>query len=345
MAGKNGKTRPFTAVNYSAARLAREKQRREYEQQKKEKLIFALFVVIILVMILFAILIFKKVLGNDDPMDTDTDTETNLTDTNGPADTDTVPLSEGYEDKVYEKDALYAGHLLLIDSSHPYREETLDLKDIYNSRQKHDKPNSRNGYVYSIYPADMTVLLEAETLSALNALADNFYAATGNYDLFVRTTAAYVEGASDEHATGRAVDLSGWAGDDVYYSLDDDAYASDFDWIRENYYKYGFIRRTCESACRLDHAYHFLYVGVPHAYYMHQNGLSLEEYVELLRTEHVFNGGTSNLTFTTDEGERYEVYYVSAEGDMVTVPLYINNDSYSVSGDNASGFVVTVKLK
>ena len=37
---QNGKTKPFSTVNYKNAHLAKEKQRRQYEQQKKEKIIF-----------------------------------------------------------------------------------------------------------------------------------------------------------------------------------------------------------------------------------------------------------------------------------------------------------------
>lgn len=349
MAERNGKTRPFTAVNYSAAKLAREKQRREYEQQKKEKLIFALFVVIILVMILFAILIFRKVLGNDEPVLMDNDTEIG---TQAPEETqgDTEKTVSGaYNEVMIEKSDLYAGHLLLIDDSHPYRANAaLDLTDIYSSRQKHDNPASSKGYVYSVYPADMTVLMEREALTALNALTDAFYTATGNYDLFVRPNAAYVENALDEHATGRAVNLSGWLGGDVYYSLEDPTYSANFTWIQENCYKYGFIRRYPEHKAAItgvaNEPYHFLYVGTAHAYYMYEHDLCLEEYLELLRTKHTFkNGGEDNLVFTTDNGERYEVYFVSADGDMINLPVPTSFEACSYSGDNANGFVVTVK--
>lgn len=348
MAEKNGKTRPFNAVNYSAARLAREKQRREYEQQKKEKLIFALFVVIILVMILFAILIFRNVLGGEDPITNDTDV--NDTDSVTPPDTDTVTVSESYEDKKIPKSDLYAGHLLLIDSSHAYRStEAVTLENIYGSRTKFEKASAKNGYVYSYYTAGTEEELDVATLAALNAMADDFYKLTGNNDLYIHTNSAYVKNASDEHATGRAFDLSVYTIDYVHYELDDSKISSDFDWIKENYYKYGFIRRYPENKAELtgvsDDPYHFLYVGTAHAYYMYTNGLCLEEYLELLRTEHAFNGGENNLAITTEDGVRYEVYYVPAEGDMVTVPVYINNDSYSISGDNASGFVVTIRLK
>lgn len=345
MAGKNGKTRPFTAVNYSAAKLAREKQRREYEQQKKEKLIFALFVVIILVMILFAILIFKRVLGNEDPsLVNDTDPNAETTDTDAP-DTEPPVIAGAYENVTVPKSDLHAGNLLLIDSSHPYQKGALTVTDIYDSRTQHEDSSHPRGYVYAFYPADKNVMMEAEALTALNALADAFYEATGktNNDLFVRPSAAYVEGSSDEHATGRAVDLSGWSDDDVYYDLDDAKYAADFAWLRENYYKYGFLRHACDGACGSDSAYHFLFVGTAHAYYMYKNDLCLEDYVELLRTQHAFkDGGKDNLTVTTDDGARYEIYYVAAVGDIVSVPVPSACESYSISGDNVNGFIVTV---
>ena len=348
MAEKNGKTRPFNAVNYSAARLAREKQRREYEQQKKEKLIFTLFVGIILVMILLAILIFKNVLGGEAPITSDTETES--IETKAPDTENVAPVSTSYEDKMIPKSDLYAGQLLLINSSNAYRAtENVTLQNIYGSRTRFEKASATNGYVYSYYTAGTEEQLEADTLAALNAMADDFYKLTGNNDLYIHTNCAYVKDAMDEHATGRAFNLSVFTIDSVRYELSDSKISSDFDWIKENYYKYGFIRRypegkTAETGVS-DEPYHFLYVGIPHAYYMYENDLCLEEYLELLRNAHTYNGGESNLSITDENGVRYAVYYVAAEGDVITVPVYINNETYSISGNNADGFVVTVTLK
>lgn len=348
MAGKNDKTRPFNAVNRRTARIAREKQKREYEQQKKEKFIFVLFVVIILVMILFAILVFKKILGGESPVESESDTRETV-ETNDPdgsedtGDTDTASIPSSYTDIKVPKSDLHAGNLLLIDASHPYQKGTVSVTDIHSSRTEHADASHPRGYVYSYYPADTNVMLETETLAALNALADAFYTATSNNDLFVRPAAAYVESASDEHATGRAVDFSGWSDDDVYYNLDDAKYTAGFEWLRANYYKYGFIRRSDGDGCNSDSAYHFLYVGKAHAYYMYENDLSLEEYVELLRTRHTFtNDGENNLTITTDLGERYEIYYVAAVGDIINLPVPTACEACTYSGDNVSGFIVTV---
>ncbi len=345
MAGKNGKTRPFTSVNYSqySSRYARQRQQREYEQQKKEKLIFALFVVIILVMILFAVLIFNKVMGNV-PEDTETESGTETSAPIEGKEDQAAHAVTGYRSEVRAKSDIYQGNLILIDSSHPLRASAPTLEDIYDSRTKFEKANSTNGYIYSFYPADHDVLLESETLTALNSMANDFYRATGNYDLFIHANAAYRENASDDHATGRAFDLSVWTGGDDYYSIDDPKVSGNFEWLRENYYKYGFIR--CGSACDGNKPYHFLYVGLPHAQYMHDNDLSLEEYWSRLRTHHAFGAdGENSLTVNAADGNRYQIYYVAANGDMVNIPVPESCQAFTVSGDNASGFAVTVKCQ
>ena len=347
MAGKpskNGKTRAFTSVNYSAARMAREKQKREIEQQKKEKIIFVLFVVIILVMILFAILIFKSILsGGGEAATTDRETTIETSAESGGTDTESLPAGSFENVKVVNND-IHKGNLLLIDSSHSYKKtETLDLQNIYHGRNKFDKASAANGYVYSYYTAGSEGDLEANTLAALNAMADEFYRVKGNNDLYVHTpSCAYVRDASDDHATGRAFDLSVYTIEKVRYELNSTAISPDFDWIKQNYYKYGFVHYT-DSGC--DAVYHLLYVGVPHAYYMYKNDLSLEAYLEQLRTKHSYTAGGKNaLVFTADDGLEYQVYYVASIGDETMVPVPTDRP-YTISGDNVSGFVVTVMPK
>lgn len=66
-------------------------------------------------------------------------------------------------------------------------------------------------------------------------------------------------------------------------SLDFDG-TGDYKWFAENGYKYGYVVRFPEDKTQqtgLDYRpWHFRYVGIPHAYYMTQNNLCLEEYVE-----------------------------------------------------------------
>ena len=87
--------------------------------------------------------------------------------------------------------------------------------------------------------------------------------------------------------------------------------------------------------------YCFRYVGVPHAYYIHENNYCLEEYVELIKNTYTPD---KTLKITTSDGGLYEVYYVAAGSEELTVLKVPANYSYTVSGDNIGGFIVTVNL-
>lgn len=103
--------------------------------------------------------------------------------------------------------------------------------------------------------------------------------------------------------------------------------------------RYGFILRYQADKQALTGIYeepwHFRYVGIPHAYVMEQNGLCLEEYIDYLRQ---FEAGTQHLAVQY-AGRSYEIYY--APGTDVPVP---EDQSYTLSGNNVDGFIVTVAL-
>jgi D-alanyl-D-alanine carboxypeptidase len=90
-----------------------------------------------------------------------------------------------------------------------------------------------------------------------------------------------------------------------------------------------------------DYAYCFRYVGIPHATYISEKNICLEEYVELLKTNH---SGSEHLKIEGADGKSYEVYYVAAgSGDLTTLSVP-SNYAYTISGDNMGGFIVTVDL-
>lgn len=342
MAGKsnkNGKTRAFTSVNYRTARLAREKQKREIEQQKKEKVIFVLFVVIILVMILFAILIFKNILsgdGEDVPGESETvETSTDPTEKNDITDVTTPSV---YRDETLMKEDIYKlGNLLLIDSSHPYKKPAQDPDYPLAKDSRTPTGSGSSFYLEDMYHTQ----LEPTTHAALDALGVALYKESNNNDLCIASNGGYVKDASDDHATGRAIDVLAMPENGVFLSLDDEKVSAKFDWFRKNYYKYGFVLSS-DSGCEA--TYHLLYVGAPHAYYMYKNELSLKGYLELIKTKHTYGAkDQSPLTFTADDGAQYQVYYVAAVGDYIKVPVPADKD-YTISGNNSDGFVVTVTL-
>lgn len=137
-----------------------------------------------------------------------------------------------------------------------------------------------------------------------------------------------------EHHTGLALDLDtysggvmgGFDGQGEYARLVDDAW------------KYGFVQRYPDHKADITginyEAWHFRYVGIPHAKVMAERGICLEEYIELLKT---YPYDAPHL-LVEHEGVRYEIYY--CEGLTVPVPA---DGEYTLSGNNADGFIVTVE--
>ncbi len=330
----NGKTKPFTSVNYRDTRLAKERQRRQYEQQKKEKIVFALFVVVIIVLILIAILVFKKAISGGGANDTQTDTET----TTAPIEETTPPVDVQELDRFLKemcgKEQIHTGNLLLVDASHPFS-DTAKLAEIYFGRNKFQG-------VYSYYPPDSSTKISTTALAALNQMADEFYELTGNNDLYVDK--AYDASATNDHSTGLAFDLSIYTIKHEHYELNDTAASSDFEWVFNNYYKYGFVMES--PAQSGERHYHFRYVGIPVATYLFRNELTLTEFLTKLTESHAFADGKTNATsVTTDDGAVYEFYYVEATGgDMTSVPVHEDALFFEISGDNQNGFVVTVRM-
>lgn len=145
-----------------------------------------------------------------------------------------------------------------------------------------------------------------------------------------------------EHHTGLVFDLKIFTAEKATVDLR----SAEQDWITENCANYGFILRYDESKTDitkiLGESWHFRYVGVPHAKYMTEHNLCLEEYVDMLRESHTY-GRKEPLNFSYD-GKSYTVYFVPADTQTGTtsLPVPSNSESYTVSGNNVDGFIVTV---
>ncbi|WIK65463.1 M15 family metallopeptidase [Globicatella sanguinis] len=88
-----------------------------------------------------------------------------------------------------------------------------------------------------------------------------------------------------EHTTGLAVDLLGAEfGYELYVSYQ---YEPSAQWLAENAHHYGFILRYLEGKTDITkinfEPWHFRYVGVEHAEFIHKHGLVLEEYIALIQ--------------------------------------------------------------
>lgn len=257
-----------------------------------------------------------------------------------------------YETRLVESKSKFYGDLILINRDHEYfSSHNEDLVHINEMNQE----NNRTCFV----AVDDSYTILKQVYVPMANLVQDFYDKTGNDTLIIygsyRTNDFQRElyenelentGENDsnrvappgcsEHESGLAFDFTESVNNDYDGT-------GDFKWINENCYQYGFIVRYTKDKENItkfkDEPWHFRYVGIPHAYYMHSNSLCLEEYIDLIR-KHPYDG--EHLEFSYDSSD-YEVYFVpsddGAENTSVPVP---NGVRYEISGNNVDGFIVTV---
>lgn len=273
-------------------------------------------------------------------------TESNPTQTTTPVATDTTAPTEQLEHTDGKEITLPAndwnkGNLIVINKEHEY---SFPIDDPVLS-SIHENRNSS----YSV--SDHEVELETETLEHLNEMMADYEAETGfnGMEIFAGYRSSedqesrYENGNSDFHGgysdyhTGRSFNLKIKFGDGTsdYYNAEK---YPEYSWIAENAASYGFVVRYPEGKDDYtgdeSRTYTFRYVGVPHAAYMTENDLCMEEYVENLQQ------------YTADaplevaaEGTNYQIFYVPAESGSTkaTVP----SEAYTISGDNIGGYIIT----
>lgn len=314
----------------------------------RRKLVIAIFVVVALILAAFATLMIGKVIGQID-FPTSPDTPNN----NGSI--TYVPKDAG---------DVKVGNLLFINDRFQYSfsgdfSNMINVKNFQRDSQNASKTEINGSYTYSL-TADR-IVLEENTLEAFNKMildycntislagasqnsASNLVIAWGGYS--EQTKGEYESDISGigkdyyDHALGTTVTLKTYSPSEA---VTDSVLKNRFAWIYENAHKYGFILRfpeECKGHTGFDGSdrVHLRYVGIEHAYYIHHNNICFEEYLEILR-DHSYD---NPLTFTADNGNTYQVYYVAYSGNPTSVPVPKNNHS-TISGDNMNGFIVTVE--
>lgn len=82
-----------------------------------------------------------------------------------------------------------------------------------------------------------------------------------------------------EHQTGLSIDI---AGSNLDYNKFEDS--KEFDWVLNNAYKYGFILRYPKGSEYITgykyEPWHYRYVGLKHAKYIHKKNITLEQYLK-----------------------------------------------------------------
>lgn len=335
-------------------------------RRKRQKMIKTIVLSVIVVAIIVFSTVFLISLRNrserEKAEDTAQTTDTSLiTPDTDPVDTASGVLGEGFITKSFGAEELHRGDLILVRSGAPYVfPEEPDLKDLYSGRKKYQ--NGARAYQIST----IDIELDSFVLSKLNEMTETFYELTGENSLLVKSAYRSEEDQKEimdfrverdgeeealkyvarpgesEHHTAMAFDMSVYKNGVNTYIQDEEEYL----WIYENAHKYGFVLRYPEEKSEITgiayEAWHFRYVGVPHAYYMYTEKLVLEEYLELLMTNYLYN--ESHLIIDCDDGSSYEIYYVTADDYGNAEIILPTGFEYSVSGDNVGGYIVTVKI-
>lgn len=137
-----------------------------------------------------------------------------------------------------------------------------------------------------------------------------------------------------EHHTGLSLDLG------IHYHDGSEGRFSgstNAQWMNDHCHEYGFIRRYKEDKIEItgisNEAWHFRYVGVPHASYMNANNLCMEEYISYLRSN---TSKESPLTIVCSTGT-YQVYVTKDK--VIGRP----EQEYTISGDNIDSYILTVR--
>ena len=256
-----------------------------------------------------------------------------------------------YENVSVFNEDVHAGDLILVNTDTAYVEENpTEIVSIYD----HKTDN------YHVSGTETS--LRQPALDALNQMLDAFYVATGHQDMIVisgyRTTQQQQElydadlaetgeqtstrvalPGHSEHESGYALDFSLYT-DGVQYDYDG---TGEYAWINENCAHYGYVLRYAEDKQETTgiqaEPWHYRYVGQPHATYMMENNVCLEEYLTLLKNY----TADEPLSITNWDGEIYQVYYVAADTSTDSTYVMVPPDAkYTISGNNSDGFIVTV---
>jgi D-alanyl-D-alanine carboxypeptidase len=230
------------------------------------------------------------------------------------------------------------GDLVLVNNTHVYSfPKTSDhLAEIWGAWNRH------NPRIYQ--QSGLSKYMDADALEAMDKMLVAFNAATGKTDVQVRY--AYrsyeeqkqfsVEPGYSDHHTGLGVQLMYHLNGNNYSFSTDETYR----WFLDNCHKYGFVMRYPEDKADKtgvsDYEDYFRYVGIPHATYMKEQGLCMEEYIEVLKNY----SDKKRLGINGADGNYYEVYYVAVDGHATV--NHPTNYAYTLSGTNEGGVVVTV---
>lgn len=274
----------------------------------------------------------------------------------------TLPWNNAYISDPRSNTDVAAGELILVNFKNDY-ELTDTLKSKLTKLSERDSYKKEGYYVLSALDlgirTDIIEQLDSMLIALVDANPETLGKQKGTDRLLIssgyrdiqKQTELYENRKEEnyvalpkqsEHHTGYAVDIQVFKADQSTVHLRPEEQS----WMEAHCAEYGFILRYDGSKHELtgilDESWHYRYVGVPHATYMMEHSLCLEEYLEKLRTSHSYD--KTPLEFSVGETD-YLVYYVPATENATLTEIPVppaSEGTYTISGDNMNGFIVTV---
>ncbi len=248
--------------------------------------------------------------------------------------------ADGNEIVYISRDDIFKGDLILVNSDNIYR-FPIDLQSNLTNIAEHKNES------YGV--SEDSLRASSLIMDNLNSMMQNFELVSGINNIII--TSAYRNEEEQqainsvqlprysEHHTGLAFDVGVL---DNNGSIQNYTASGEYQWIGEHCGDFGFILRYPENKADVTgnpfEPWHYRYVGTPHANYIKNNNLTLEEYLELLK------GYDVNTPLSiTDNHNDYLVYYHPAADYLgaTFVPIPPGSE-YMISGNNYDGFILTV---
>ncbi|REE80177.1 D-Ala-D-Ala carboxypeptidase [Paenibacillus taihuensis] len=247
-----------------------------------------------------------------------------------------LPLSSAEQLKVLnvEKDDIYKGDLLLVNSQHavPKGLKVPQVVNLFDHQELLDG--------FGILDTSIELPLEMlerfdDMIEAARADGVSHFQINSGYRDKAKQAELYEKLGSDqanppgysEHNLGLSMDIGS-----SQAAMKD---APEGKWLKENAWKYGFVLRYPEDKTDItgimSEPWHFRYVGLPHSAIMAQYGFVLEEYLAYLKEQSTIHAEVG--------GKMYTISYYPVQGEQeLSLP---KDGSYSISGNNMDGVIVT----
>ena len=267
-------------------------------------------------------------------------------------------LPNGYRIITVLNEDVHKGPLILVNYNHASMIDGENLVNIYDNASS------------SIGVKDDDMFINEAIVDPINNFFDEFAKQSGGASILIsssyrskedqtriykdsvkdtgeKSTAYYVSVPGySEHQTGYAFDTATFNGAGEMIELDGDG---EYKWLLDNCDKYGFILRYPETKTNITgigyEAWHFRYVGEPHAIFIKQHDLCFEEYVEGIKSYTFEKGG---LLVDGGKDGKWVVFYIprleAFNNTDIPVPTDTAKTPYTISGNNSDGFIVTVDV-